>query len=124
MLAGIHFSQDFSRDVAAGRPASLQALIDGRRANAGQITLSYLQTIASDYGAEVTGASVPGVPQAEVRHWFNENLRYTWYFVPGMMGILAMFISLVLHRDVDRQRARKRHLRSTVGVAVDARSKS
>jgi ABC-2 type transport system permease protein len=95
VLAGIHFSQDFSRDVAAGRPASFQALIDGRRANAGQITLSYLQTIAGDYGADVAGASVSGAPQAEVRHWFNENLRYTWYFVPGMMGILAMFISLV-----------------------------
>lgn len=95
VLAGIHFPQDFSRDVAAGRPASFQALIDGRRANAGQITLSYLQTIANDYGADVTDAAVAGAPQVEVRHWFNKNLLYTWFFVPGMMGVLVMFISLV-----------------------------
>ena len=95
VLAGIHFSQDFSRDVAAGRPTRFQALIDGRRANAGQITLSYLQAIANDYGADVTDATTSGTPQVEVRHWFNENLLYTWFFVPGMMGVLLMFNSLV-----------------------------
>jgi len=95
VLAGIHFAPDFSRDVAAGRPASVQALIDGRRANAGQIALSYLQTIVGDYGAEIGGASVVGMPQAEVRHWFNQNLLYFWFFVPGMLGVLVMFLSLV-----------------------------
>jgi ABC-2 type transport system permease protein len=98
VLAGVHFPQDFSRDVAAGRPAAFQALIDGRRANAGQITLSYLQTIAADYGADVIGekgTSSAAAPQVEVRHWFNENLLYTWFFVPGMMGVLVMFNALV-----------------------------
>jgi ABC-2 type transport system permease protein len=96
VLAGIHFSPDFSRDVAAGRPARFQALIDGRRANAGQITLSYLQTIANDYGAQVADTTTSGAPpQIEVRHWFNENLLYTWFFVPGMMGVLLMFNALV-----------------------------
>jgi ABC-2 type transport system permease protein len=95
VLAGIHFSPDFSRDVAAGRPASFQVLIDGRRANAGQITLSYLQTIAGDFGAEIAGASFAGTPQPQVRNWFNENLLYFWFFVPGMLGVLVMFLSLV-----------------------------
>jgi ABC-2 type transport system permease protein len=96
VLAGIHFSSDFSRDVAAGRPARFQTLIDGRRANAGQITLSYLQAIANDFGADVADTMAVGSPpQVEVRHWFNENLLYTWFFVPGMMGVLLMFNALV-----------------------------
>jgi drug efflux transport system permease protein len=95
VLAGIHFSPDFSRDVAAGRPATVQTLIDGRRANAGQITLSYLQTIVGDYGTALAGTQFIGIPQPEVRHWFNENLLYFWYFVPGMMGVLVMLLSLV-----------------------------
>jgi ABC-2 type transport system permease protein len=94
VLAGVHISADFSRDVAAGRPSSFQVLIDGRRANAGQIMLSYLQTIAGDFGAEISGASV-GVPRPQVRHWFNQNLLYFWFFVPGMLGVLLLLSSLV-----------------------------
>ena len=56
VLVGMHIAADFSRDVAAGRPAVVQVLMDGRRGNSGQIALSYLQNIVSDYGAEFTGA--------------------------------------------------------------------
>ena len=91
VLAGIHFAPNFSRDVAAGKPARFQALIDGRRANAGQITLSYLQSITNVYGVDVTGVDPP---QPEVRHWFNENLHYFWFFVPGMIGVLVMLTAL------------------------------
>jgi ABC-2 type transport system permease protein len=93
VLAGIHFTPDFSRDVAAHRTADVQTLIDGRRANAGQITLSYLQSIANDYGADLAGVDA-AVVQGAVRNWFNENLHYFWFFVPSMMGVLVMLISL------------------------------
>jgi drug efflux transport system permease protein len=96
IVAGLHIPADFSRDVAASRPATVQVLIDGRRANSGQITLSYLQTIAAGYGAELVGARAAGIPQVEVRHWFNSNLIYQWFFVPAMIGVLVMFNSLVL----------------------------
>jgi ABC-2 type transport system permease protein len=95
VLAGLHFSPEFSRDVAAGRPATFQALVDGRRANAGQITVSYLQAIIGDYGAQIVSSKVTGTPQPEVRHWFNENLQYRWYFVPGMLGVLVMLLGIV-----------------------------
>ncbi len=96
VLVGIHIAADFSRDVAAGRPATVQVLIDGRRGNSGQIALSYLQNIVKDYGAELTGAPGAGIPQTEIRNWFNENLTYLWFVVPGMAGILVMFTTLVV----------------------------
>ena len=96
ILIGLHIPANFSRDAAAGVPTTLQVLIDGRRANAGQVALSYLQTITSAFGAELVGAPSPGTPQVEVRHWFNKNLIYQWFFVPGMTGVLIMFNSLVL----------------------------
>ncbi len=95
IMAGLHIPADFSRDVTARVPATVQVLVDGRRANSGQITLSYLQTIAGDYGAELVGARAIA-PRVEVRHWFNENLIYRWFFVPAMTGVLVMFNSLVL----------------------------
>lgn len=53
-LLGLHFPEDFSRDVEAGRPARAQVLIDGRRANAGQIALGYLDTIAARLGEDLS----------------------------------------------------------------------
>ncbi|HTK98671.1 MAG TPA: ABC transporter permease [Pseudomonadales bacterium] len=96
VLVGVHIAADFSRDVAAGRPASVQVLVDGRRGNSGQIALSYLQNIANDYGAELTGSRAAGVPRTEVRNWFNENLIYLWFVLPAMTGILVMFTTLVV----------------------------
>jgi len=96
VLVGIHIASDFSRDVAAGRPATIQVLIDGRRANAGQIALSYLDAIARDYGIDLAGAQSSPMPRTVERHWFNENLAYLWFIMPGMTGILVMFSGLVI----------------------------
>jgi ABC-2 type transport system permease protein len=93
-LAAIHFPDDFSRDVTAGRPASAQVILDGRRANAAQIALGYLNTIAEGLGAELLQSGSP--PQVAVRHWFNPNLIYRWFVVPSLSGMLAMMISLLI----------------------------
>ena len=50
-IAAMRFPADFSRDVGAGRPALAQVILDGRRANSGQITLGYLNAIAAGMGA-------------------------------------------------------------------------
>ncbi len=36
------------------------------------------------------------MPQTEIRNWFNENLIYLWFVIPGMAGILVMFTTLVV----------------------------
>jgi drug efflux transport system permease protein len=96
VLVAMHFPSDFSRDLAAGRPASVQVLIDGRRANAGQVALGYLNAIVGQFAAELAGAAALDVPNAVVRNWFNPNLRYRWFVVPGLAGVLALFGSLIV----------------------------
>jgi ABC-2 type transport system permease protein len=98
VLLGLHFPADFSRDVAAGRPAKLQVLVDGRRANAGQITFSYLSAIAAELGVELAraGLEVIDPPSADVRHWFNPNLDYRWFMVPNLAASLSMIIALMI----------------------------
>lgn len=94
VIAAVVIDESFSRDVAAGKRGSAQVILDGRRANAGQITLAYLQAIATQ-----TGATLKGLRHDEllrVRHWFNPNLIYRWFVVPGLIGILITFISLLL----------------------------
>ena len=96
VLIGIHFPSDFSRNVAAGQHASAQVLVDGRRANAGQVALGYLQTIATNLNVDLVGSAAAQPPRGVVRYWFNPNLSYQWFVVPALGAILALFIALIV----------------------------
>lgn len=95
VIAALDIPADFSRAIAAGRSGEVQVLVDGRRSNSGQITVGYLSSIAADVGAEVSSDAVPAAPVL-VRHWFNPNLTYRWFIVPGLSGILALFSALLI----------------------------
>ncbi len=94
VIAAIEIPQGFSGDVAAGNPAAIQVVIDGRRANAGQVTLGYLSTIAAALGADI--APRAAAPDAEVRNWFNPNLIYRWFVTPSLSGVMVTIIALML----------------------------
>ena len=95
VIAALAIPGDFSRTIAAGGSGKVQVLVDGRRSNSGQITVAYLSAIAADVGAEVTpGVQAPA--PAVTRHWFNPNLTYRWFIVPGLTGILALFSALLI----------------------------
>jgi ABC-2 type transport system permease protein len=94
-LAAVVIPEGFSGDVAAGRPTEVQVLVDGRRANSGQIVLGYVQTVAA--GVPVAGSLIgPPEPASSVRHWFNPTLDYKWFVVPSLAGVLLTFTALLL----------------------------
>lgn len=95
VIAGIQVPIDFSRQITAGASGQLQVLIDGRRSNSGQITFGYLSAIVADISAEVQ-AEQRQITPVVVRHWFNPNLNYRWFIVPGLSGILAFFSALMI----------------------------
>ena len=96
VLVAVHFPPAFSRDVAAGQPAAAQLLVDGRRANSGQIAAGYLNTVIAGFAEPRTLASSGAAPEIAVRHWFNPNLVYRWFIVPGLAAVLAMLIALLV----------------------------
>jgi ABC-2 type transport system permease protein len=98
ILLGLYFPADFSRDVVAGRPADLQLIVDGRRANAGQVASSYIGAIVREAGMELAADDTGAVaaPRATVRHWFNPNLNYRWFLVPSLVGTMSMVIALMM----------------------------
>lgn len=104
-LAVVHIGQDFSSDIAAGRPAKVQIVLDGRRANAAQIVNGYLAQITEDF-ARSAGAPAPPV-HIEVRNWFNPNLEYRWFMVPSLIGTITLMVGLVV---VSLSVAREREL--------------
>ena len=98
----------FSPDLAAGRPASAQLLLDGRRSNAAQITAQYVSTILAAEGAPLSGAPPQArpaggagpapPPNAEVviDNWFNPNLEYQWFMMPNLVGMLSLGVALMI----------------------------
>ncbi len=99
VVAVLHFGPDFSADVAAGGPARVQVILDGRRSNAAQIVQGYLETVAGEIGADIVrarGAPPPGRARVVERGWFNPNLIYRWFTVPSLIGTLAMLVALIV----------------------------
>jgi len=94
----------FSEDLAAGRPTSVQLLLDGRRSNAAQITAQYVSTIVSGAGAGGGGpqpgvaVGAPSLPNAALvmTDWFNPNLDYRWYMLPNIVGMLSLGVALMI----------------------------
>jgi drug efflux transport system permease protein len=107
VVAVLNFSQNFSRDVESGKPAQVQVLLDGRRSNASQIVLGYLTSIANDVSKSIRVADADdnSPDPLVVRHWFNANLIYQWFTVPGLLGTLGLLIALVVTgQSVARER--------------------
>lgn len=86
-LLGIRVPPDFSRKVLSGEPASVQAVIDGRRSNAAQIAFSYIQQIAALFQEERAGLVPPA--KLVVRNLYNPNLEYQWFVLPSLVAIIA-----------------------------------
>jgi ABC-2 type transport system permease protein len=96
--AVLHIAQDFSRKLAAGEPAKVQLLLDGRRSNAAQIIEGYTAEIIERLNAEVaklTGQR--GVPSVVVaRTWFNPNSDTLWSTVPGLFAVLTTSVGMMV----------------------------
>jgi ABC-2 type transport system permease protein len=94
----LKFPPDFSRKIQRGETATVQAVLDGRRANSSLVVLGYVNEIASDFGTEVQpNPNIPGIGTIiQSRHWHNENLEYTWFTVSCLVGILALITALSL----------------------------
>lgn len=98
-LVALVFDAQFSRNIAAGRPATVQLLLDGRRSNAAQIVSGYISEIMATVAARTPlgsqmRASAP--VNIEIRNWFNPNLNFQWFFLPNLIGMITLMLGLVV----------------------------
>ncbi|MDX2222322.1 MAG: ABC transporter permease [Rhodospirillaceae bacterium] len=88
----------FSRDLAAGRTARAQLIVDGRESNSALVASGYVNQIAREFSRDrrrtMGGAAEP--PVVVTRAWFNANLDSKWFIVPGLVATLTMIIATVI----------------------------
>ena len=100
---------DYSRDLRAGRPAQIQAIVDGSDANTAEIVLAYTRAVVESHSLDLglDGTLLAPPVQSESRVWYNEELLSRNMIVPGlvaviMMIIAAMLTSLTISREWER----------------------
>ncbi|MGE0352819.1 MAG: ABC transporter permease [Gemmatimonadales bacterium] len=88
----------FAADLHAGRPADLQALVDGGDANTATIALGYAQAIIGSFSSDAVlqGRRLALPARAEVRVWYNETLVSRNMIVPGLVAVIMMIIAAML----------------------------
>ena len=98
VLLVIHIGPQFGRDLASGKTASLQLIVDGRNSNTALIAVGYVRQIVSRFNDDWSQAhGLPPAPaRIETRAWFNPNLESRWFFLPGLIGILTLLITMLL----------------------------
>lgn len=108
VLVAIQFQSNFSRLIAANQPAQLQIVLDGRKSNASQIVMGYLNLILQDFNVEILkyqGVVVPEPIDIEFRSFFNPNIDYLYFTIPSLVAILSMLLALmVTAMSVSRER--------------------
>jgi ABC-2 type transport system permease protein len=89
---------DFADDIASGRVAAVQALVDGSDANTASIALGYAEAVAQRYASrlllERREIGQPVTP--EIRVWYNEELASRNMIVPGLVAVIMMIIAAML----------------------------
>ena len=96
-LLVLYIPVDFSRNVAAGHEADIQAIVDGRRSNSGQIALGYVETIIQSYNNDrLIEAGQIAPSQIILRHWFNPNLNYKFFVLPSLVAMITTISVLIV----------------------------
>ena len=101
------FSDRLSSGESSGMNAPLQVIIDGRNSNTAMVALNYARSIVDQFNLRwLRERGRTGAPAVlESRAWFNPNLESQWFFVPGIVGMLALITAiLVTAMTVARER--------------------
>ena len=88
IIGALIIQPGFDADLARGH-ASAGLVLDGRRSNAAQIVSGYLQRIAASTDTTLRPALANRPQGTIVRHWFNPNLDFIWFTIPGLQVIIA-----------------------------------
>ncbi len=111
VLLVIHIGQRFSDHLLSGGnspvEAPMQVIIDGRNSNTAMVAMNYVRSIVDQFNRQwMRERGQAGMPAyLESRAWFNPNLESRWFFVPGIIGMLALITTiLVTAMTVARER--------------------
>ncbi len=101
----LHIPWDFTWKLELGGTGALQLILDATDSNAAMVVTRYANTILNDYLQEMfrqrlrrfgVKGELAAPVNVEYRAWFNPNLLSRWTFVPGVIAMVVLLVSLML----------------------------
>ena len=103
----VHIPREFERDLVRTRTAPVHLVLNAEDGAAAGVTLSYAQRIVAEYAVELgttlrlsttSDAPVRGQGRLDVRArgWYNPDLDYRFYMVPGILVQLVTMVGTLL----------------------------
>jgi ABC-2 type transport system permease protein len=99
----LHIPVEFGKNIGSGKPARLQAGIDAINSSSAQLSWAYINGIIRDYNTEISieninTSQISSFPMIDItnRYWYNEELNYKFYMLPGILVILVTAIGFLL----------------------------
>jgi ABC-2 type transport system permease protein len=112
---GVVVPWDFSERLHDGRPAQVQALVDGTDDNTANVLIGYAQAVVQGYSSDIQLAwlrsrgqlAQPATVSVETRTWYNEDLESSAFIIPGVLALVmsvigAFLTSLTIAREWER----------------------
>jgi ABC-2 type transport system permease protein len=98
ILIGVVIPRGFGSDVAAGRIAGVQLLVDGSDSNTSSIAMGYAESVVLAYSERIQtqkrlmARAAPAV-DARMRVWYNSSLQSRNFVVPGLIAVILMILA-------------------------------
>jgi ABC-2 type transport system permease protein len=96
LTAALVIPPEFSRDLSKGKSANIQVFIDGVDANTAGIASGYINQIIQQFGLQYLNRNATIPVSAQVIFFYNQGLTSSWFFVPGVMGLVLTLIGSIV----------------------------
>ncbi len=93
----IVFEQDFEKNLTVNNTANIQLIADATDANTANMIVFYTSGIIMDYVKNLNkNIDIPLNINVDERMLYNEELKSSYMFVPGIMAVILMLISAMM----------------------------
>jgi ABC-2 type transport system permease protein len=94
---------NFSHNIAEGKGATVQIIVDGANSNAATTALGYISAIVQQYSIHVMTETFYRKGQQQIvmpidlrpRIWYNPELRSARFLIPGLIAFILMITAVV-----------------------------
>jgi len=95
----------FADDLAAGRQAQVQIIVDGSESQTATIGVNYATMVASRHSQKIMLDALersrgrglkPVLVDPELRVWYNPDLKSRNFMIPGLLGLILMITTTTL----------------------------
>lgn len=105
----LEIPDNFAKNVKAGKPVSLQVILDGTDSSRASVIQSYINALTLMYMQErfittirikIMQQAKSGISQGTItlvpRYWFNQDLKSINFYLPGVIAMLISLITILL----------------------------